>query len=84
MANEQLQFVRQAPGPLPMCTGTYRGSLGIPCKHTMQRILFDNQPLDPAEFHAHWRYDRGADPLPPLDDRFFVRDPAVLRSEGHW
>jgi hypothetical protein len=53
MAYEQLQSVRQAPGPLPMCTGTYRGSLGVPCKHTMQRILFDNQPLNPAEFHAH-------------------------------
>ena len=79
MAYEQLQFVRQIPGPLPMCTGTYHGFLGVPCRHIMQRVLFDNQPLDPAEFHAHWRYERGAGPLSPLDDRYFVRDPAVLR-----
>ena len=46
----------------------------------MQRVLFDNQPLDSTEFHAHWRYDRGAKSLLPLDERFFVRDPAVLRS----
>jgi hypothetical protein len=81
MAYEQLQFVRRINGPLPSCTGTYHKSLGAPCKPTMQRVLFDNQPLDPAEFHVHWRYERDAGPLPLLYARFFVRDPAVLRSE---
>lgn len=80
MAYEQYQKVRQAPGPLPMCTGTYHGSLGVPCRHTLQHCMFANEPLSPAEFHLHWHYDRGAGPLPPMDERYFVRDPAVLRS----
>lgn len=79
-AYEMYQQVRNAPGPLPRCTGTYHGSLGVPCRHTMQRCMFANEPLNPAEFHLHWHFNRGAGPLPPMDDRYFVRDPAVLRS----
>jgi hypothetical protein len=42
--------------------------------------MFFGEPLSPTEFHLHWHYNKGAGPLPSLDDRYFVRDPAVLRS----
>ena len=54
--------------------------MGIPCRHIIQRYIFDNQPLDPAEFYTHWRYNKGIDLLSPLNDRYFIRDLTVLKS----
>ena len=52
VANEMLKEARLTP-ELPPCTGTYHASLGIPCRHTMQRHMQTGEPLDPREFHLH-------------------------------
>lgn len=51
--------IKQLPGPLPRCTQIYRTSTGFPCKHTIRDTLFNNQSLQPFDFHPHWQFFRG-------------------------
>ncbi|TVY66378.1 PKS-NRPS hybrid synthetase [Fusarium oxysporum f. sp. cubense] len=47
---------------LPSCTGTFNRTLGLPCAHTIQPLIYDNQPLQIYHFHSHWRIQRNGNP----------------------
>jgi hypothetical protein len=79
MALNNLTIVRTATTPLPPCTGTFYGSIGVPCRHTIKRHYNTNEPLNPNQFHHHWHFHRDTAPLPPLDERFMVQDPEMVR-----
>ncbi|KAL9572153.1 hypothetical protein ACKAV7_003731 [Fusarium commune] len=47
---------------LPSCTGTFNRTLGLPCAHTIQPLIHDNQPLQIYHFHSHWRIQHNGNP----------------------
>ncbi|KAJ3454449.1 hypothetical protein MRS44_018343 [Fusarium solani] len=47
----------------PPCTGVFTLTLGLPCAHTLQALLEQNQPLQLHHFHPHWRLQRSGTPL---------------------
>jgi hypothetical protein len=47
---------------LPLCTRVFSISLGLPCAHTLQRLLALEQPLQLHHFHAHWHLQRLGSP----------------------
>ena len=47
------------------CTGTLGRAWGLPCPHTVKRLLGTIEPLEVEDFDIHWRLDRDA--LPQVD-----------------
>ncbi|CAG8692947.1 9518_t:CDS:1, partial [Ambispora gerdemannii] len=48
---------------LQPCSGTFTLSMGLPCSHTIQMYLTNNQCLQLTDFHQHWWLQRYQ--LPP-------------------
>lgn len=67
------------PEPLPLCTGTFRLSMGLPCAHDIRQRLSENGHIRLDELHDHWHISRevtGVAPvLPPQ-----VLDPLLVRQ----
>jgi hypothetical protein len=80
MALNNLTIVRTVTIPLSPCTGTFYGSMGIPYRHTIKRHYNINEPLNPDQFYYYWHFHRDAVPFPPLNERFMIQDPEVIRS----
>jgi hypothetical protein len=47
---------------LPACTGTFNRTLGLPCAHLIEPLLYRSQPLQMYHFHSHWRIQRIGNP----------------------
>jgi hypothetical protein len=58
-AKDRYHEIRQLPGPLLQCTQIYRTSTGFPWKHTIRDRLYNNESLQPSDFHPHWQFFRG-------------------------
>ncbi|KAF4946565.1 hypothetical protein FGADI_11079 [Fusarium gaditjirri] len=43
---------------LPICTGAFSRSHGLPCAHTLKALQEQNQPLRLEHFHTHWHLNR--------------------------
>jgi hypothetical protein len=82
LTHERHPTLIKIAGSLTPYTNTYKGSLKLPCKHTIRDRLAANQSLTPEDFHVHWRFERHSEPLPPLDPLMFTRDPEFLRTKG--
>lgn len=54
----EAQRKRLQQDSLPACTGVFSATLGLPCAHTIQPLLRQNQPLQLQYFHAHWHLQR--------------------------
>ena len=39
---------------IPTCTGVFSATLGLPCAHTIEPLLRQEQPLQLHHFHTHW------------------------------
>ena len=51
------------------CTGAFNRTLGLPCAHTLQGLLKQNQPLQLSHFHSHWRLQRSGTPQLIIEPR---------------
>ncbi|KAJ3454140.1 hypothetical protein MRS44_018034 [Fusarium solani] len=47
---------------LPVCTGVFTMTLGLPCAHSLRPLLVEGQPLQLHHFHSHWRLQRSGTP----------------------
>lgn len=47
---------------VPVCTGVFTRTLGLPCAHSLQPLLEQNQPLLLNHFHSHWHLRRPGSP----------------------
>ncbi|KAF6527905.1 hypothetical protein HZS61_008207 [Fusarium oxysporum f. sp. conglutinans] len=47
---------------VPVCTGVFTRTLGLPCAHSLQPLLKQNQPLLLNHFHSHWHLRRPGSP----------------------
>jgi hypothetical protein len=43
-----------AANPLEPCLGTFKQSMGLPCKHIIQDYLNRDQTITLEDFHEHW------------------------------
>jgi hypothetical protein len=43
---------------LPICTGAFSRSHGLPCAHTLKALQKQNQSLRLEHFHTHWHLNR--------------------------
>lgn len=73
LANNEVQ--------LPVCTGTFTTTLGLPCAHTVQERLLQKSALQPEDFHPQWHLDYPAE-RPPVDPILLLRDPVKVRARG--
>lgn len=55
------------------CTGTLGRAWGLPCPHTIKRLLGTIEPLEVEDFDIHWRLDRDA--LPQVDWTVIAQPP---------
>ena len=66
---EQRKRLLNTQEPLPACTGLFTRTQGLPCAHTIQTAMEQNQPLRLDQFDQHWHLDRLGKPtllLEPL------------------
>lgn len=65
MKNELLKATRATQAvPLPVCTGTFRRTMGLPCAHVMQERLEQNTGLNLEDVHEHWWIEGRPEPVP--------------------
>ena len=72
------------------CTGNFERIYGLPCCHTIERSLRQNNAwvLDRRDIGIHWYFERpqhaayGTIPSPPLRREPTIREPLVVRSSG--
>lgn len=72
--------------PLPVCTGVFRRTLGLPCAHELQGVLQLGGAMPLAAIHPYWLLDRlglgESAELPGHPAVLQVREPAVARPRG--
>lgn len=64
---------------LPTCTGVFSATLGLPCAHTIEPLLREEQPLQLHHFHTHWHLQREGSPQLLIEPRRQF-DQAAARS----
>ena len=70
MVEEQRQLLTKTDPPyLPICTGSFSRSQGLPCSHTLRGLLELNQALRLEHFHPHWHLHRNGAPVLLLEPR---------------
>ncbi|RKK11135.1 hypothetical protein BFJ67_g18162, partial [Fusarium oxysporum f. sp. cepae] len=62
---------------VPVCTGVFTRTLGLPCAHSLQPLLEQNQPLLLNHFHSHWHLRRPGSPQFLIEPRKQF-DPVLL------
>jgi hypothetical protein len=54
---------------IPICTGTFTRSFGLPCAHTLEPLLRNGLHLQLSHFHSHWHLQRPGAPLLLIEPR---------------
>lgn len=67
--------------PLPHCTGRFKSSMGLPCRHTLKQRKACNESLKPDDFDARWYLSLEASTA--IDPRILVQEPeTIVRSHS--
>ena len=69
------------PTCLMPCTLKFRITLGLPCKHELENLLFSKEPLRRHHFHPHWWLDPHQEPSNPAPEAR-IQDPVLVRRRG--
>ena len=51
-----------------VCSGSFRLTFGIPCKHEIKRIISEGSRLNIEDFHAQWHLDILTDETQPIQN----------------
>ena len=87
---KQYQMVKELPDgqDLGSCKGQFRRSIGLPCKHEIQRLLLQTNGagvLEESDVYRHWHYKRNPlHDLRPVAQQIDVDDYKKMEpEEGH-